>query len=87
MEKPMNFNLEKQETKPCGGSFGRVHLYLDLLKVIFCFVPWEITIRPPLVRSGPVSGDTLVFRGVAKDIDSGHILGWRPMQSTLHPDS
>ena len=56
-----------------GGSFGRVHLYLDLLKVIFCFVPWEITIRPPLVRSGPVSGDMLVFRGVAKDIDSGHM--------------
>ena len=75
MEKPMNFNLEKQEMKPwmllVGGSFGRVHLYLDL---------W-------LVRSGPVSGDTLVFQGVAKDIDSGHILGWRPMQSTLHPDS
>ena len=34
MENPMNFNLEKQETKPLnvvgGGSFGRVHLYLDL---------------------------------------------------------
>ena len=43
---------------------------------------WKMTffLKWPLWK-----GDLLVFRGVAKDTDSGRILGWWPLQSTLHP--